>query len=205
MAAQGTNPVEVTSKVYVRGQNRGLDDPGQGSYRIPPGYRGNAFPGPEDVKVHTPQIYSRGRNPVRTEHTQGMKVYSPRQRDMETDPPYRNDIEEPIAAQEADYAEPDVPYDTDIAAGSTDTAAPLWDTMAEPSAEEGTVAAMTQDPYSGRHAEGNRLLGEVFSALFRNLRREDWLLVALLALFLLDGSASPDVLLLLAVLLAYRA
>ena len=142
---------------------------------------------------------------MRTEHTQGMKVYSPRQRDMETAPPYRNDVEEPIAVQEADYAEPDVPYDTDIAAGSTDTAAPLWDTMAEPSAEEETVAAMTQDPYSGRHAEGNRLLGEVFSALFRNLRREDWLLVALLALFLLDGSASPDVLLLLAVLLAYRA
>ena len=55
-----------------------------------------------------------------------------------------------------------------------------------------------------RQTEENRWLGEVFSTLFRNLRREDWLLVALIALFLLDGSASPDVLLLLAVLLAYH-
>ncbi len=50
----------------------------------------------------------------------------------------------------------------------------------------------------------NQALSEMIRALFGNLRREDWLLVALLILLLLDGSASPDILILLAVLLAYR-
>lgn len=201
MAARETNPAEVTSKVYVRGQNRGIDERANGSYRIPPGYRGNAFPEPEEVKVHTPQIYSRENRSMRTEDRQGIKVYSPRQREVVTDPPYRESTAEPIVAREEGNAEPEVPYDADFAADATDTADPVWDeTMAELS--DKPAAAMVQERC--RQTEENRWLGEVFSTLFRNLRREDWLLVALIALFLLDGSASPDVLLLLAVLLAYH-
>ena len=64
-------------------------------------------------------------------------------------------------------------------------------------ARAATMAAMEKH-------EQDRAIGDVFRALFTNLRREDWLLVALLTLFLLDGGASADVLILLAVLLAYR-
>lgn len=198
MEARGANPAEVTSKVYIRDQNSRNE--AQGIYRIPPGYHGNAFPETENTRAHTPQIYFRGRNPERLEYDIGMKIYSPRQRDTVMEPPYRDSTEKSIAVRE-ENTETDVQYGVDFTANTADS---TWeDTTSDFSVEE-PVEAMEPNTDSGGHTEEKRLLGEVFSALFRNLRREDWLLVALITLFLLDGSASPDVLVLLAVLLAYH-
>lgn len=116
------------------------------------------------------------------------------------EPPYRDSTEKSIAVRE-ENTETDVQYGVDFTANTADS---TWeDTTSDFSVEE-PVEAMEPNTDSGGHTEEKRLLGEVFSALFRNLRREDWLLVALITLFLLDGSASPDVLVLLAVLLAYH-
>lgn len=128
-----------------------------------------------------------------------MTVYSPR--GAIEDVPYREtDENETTASENIRYArDEEETYETCAAAeeeDSTDAGNMAEDALYTLSGTAQTVAE-TED---GR----NRALGEMIRALFGNLRREDWLLVALLILLLLDGSASPDILILLAVLLAYR-
>ena len=177
--------------MYARGQSQKKD------YRIPPGYHGNAFT--EEVKVHTPQIYTR-RAPVSAQRREGMTVYSPR--DTVEDVPFREADESGTENAAARDDEGETYEDT--AAYAERNRAESYEEDAEPDREPVDVPS-----YEGRtpvmaHNERDHVIGEVFRTLFANLRREDWLLVALLVLFLLDGSASADILILLAVLLAYR-
>ena len=171
---------EVTNNVYARGQSQKKD------YRIPPGYHGNAFA--EEGKVHKPQIYTR-RAPVSAQRREGMTVYSPRE--TVENVPYRDadeiDVENTVVSDGSS-----LPYEETAAYTNMDDAV-----LDNGAARAATMAAMEKH-------EQDRAIGDVFRALFTNLRREDWLLVALLTLFLLDGGASADVLILLAVLLAYR-
>lgn len=124
-----------------------------------------------------------------------MTVYSPRGA-ME-DVPYREtDENETTTSENTRYVRDGAETYEAWAAAEEEDSTDAEDALYTLSGTAQTVAE-TED---GR----NRALGEMIRALFGNLRREDWLLVALLILLLLDGSASPDILILLAVLLAYR-
>ena len=173
-------------------------------YRIPPGYHGNAFEG-ETVRsrTHTPQVYTRRRNPVVAQEAQGMKVYIPiNEAEPNTlwEPQVPDDmIRDSIADNNADMEEDLPEYNTDAyaaaySASCTDETEPDIPPLEDDVSEK--------DP---RYIQCDRLIGETLRTLFRDLRKEDWLLVALIALFLLDGSASPDILILLALLLAFHS
>lgn len=189
---------EVTNNVYARGQSQKKD------YRIPPGYHGNAFA--EEGKVHKPQIYTR-RTPVSAQRREGMTVYSPRE--TVENVPFRNadeiDVENTVVSDGSS-----LPYEETAAYTNMDDAElyrEAEDTESYIDADDAVLdngAARAATMAAMEKHEQDRAIGDVFRALFTNLRREDWLLVALLTLFLLDGGASADVLILLAVLLAYR-
>ena len=128
-----------------------------------------------------------------------MTVYSPR--GAIEDVPYRETAEkEETVSENSRYTrDEEETYET-CAAVEEEEGADMED-MAEDALYTLSGAVQTVAETEDRR---NRALGEMIRALFGNLRREDWLLVALLILLLLDGSASPDILILLAVLLAYR-
>ena len=195
--------------MYARGQTHGGEsqnpqrNSSRNGYRIPPGYHGSAF-SPEKredgTKVHTPSPHIYKQKPTaQAQRREDMTVYSPR--GAIEDVPYRETAEkEETVSENSRYTrDEEETYET-CAAVEEEEGADMED-MAEDALYTLSGAVQTVAETEDRR---NRALGEMIRALFGNLRREDWLLVALLILLLLDGSASPDILILLAVLLAYR-
>lgn len=188
--------------MYARSNIRRNDEireESKNGYRIPPGYHGNAFlrNAPTDgMKIHSPHVYAAHRVEER-KTTDSENAYVPVQeptteQTVSVQPEESSLYTNPASAEESTY-------EGTIAQQKQErNFAQSFDTeRAEQPLETGVMQRRS-------NTEQDRLLGEMLRTLLHHLRREDWLLTALLLLFILDGSATPDILLLLALLLAFH-